>query len=190
MAPGRGAIVLAAGASRRMGTPKALLAWGNTTLLDHTLRELRCAGADHVVVVLGPDTAHVAVDATVVVNPDPDTGRSASIRLGAAALQQAACTAIVVQSVDQPVSHTVLDALFTAVERGAAIAIPTFGGRRGHPVGLAGTLIHELRTVSEETQGLRAVTRRHAITGVEVEEKAVVWNLNDPEAYAAARSTG
>ena len=188
MAPGRGAIVLAAGASRRMGSPKALLPWGDATLLDHTLRELRCAGADQVVVVLGPDTSNLPVDATLVVNPDPETGRSASIRQGAAALP-APLRAIVVQSVDQPVSRAVLDSLFTAVEDGAAIAIPAFHGRRGHPVGVAGTLVKELLSVDEATQGLRAVTRRHPITEVAVEDEAVVWNLNDPAAYAAARST-
>jgi molybdenum cofactor cytidylyltransferase len=171
-----------------MGSPKALLAWGNTTLLGHAAGELRRAGADPVVVVLGPDLSDVHVDAAIVVNPDPDTGRSASIRLGAAALQQALCVAILVQSVDQPVSHHVLDRLFSAVEGGAEVAIPTLRGRRGHPVALAGSLIHELLAVDEETQGLRAVTRRHVITEVSVEDEAVAWNLNEPAAYAAAQA--
>ncbi len=187
MPPGRGAIVLAAGASRRMGSPKALLAWNDTTLLDHAVRHAHLAQASHVVVVLGPDTRDLDVDAITVVNPDPESGRSASIRLGAAALETAECTAIVVQSVDQPVSQPVLEALYSAIESGALIAVLTFQGRRGHPVCLAGSLIGELLTVDEATQGLRAVTRRHAVTEVVVEDQAVVWNLNDPAAYAAAR---
>ena len=49
----RAAIVLAAGASQRMGFPKALLPWADTTLLGHALRRLGEAGAEHIVVVLG-----------------------------------------------------------------------------------------------------------------------------------------
>jgi molybdenum cofactor cytidylyltransferase len=186
MAPERAAIVLAAGASRRMGTPKALLPWGDTTLLQHAVSACRTAGAREVVVVLGPGMGAVNVDATTVVNPDASTGRSASIRLGAAALSEVPA-AILVQSVDQPVSARVLAALFDAIERGAEVAQPLFGERRGHPICLAGTLLPELLRVNEESLGLRAVTRRRAVTEVAVQEEAVMWNLNDPSTYAAAR---
>lgn len=53
MVPRRAAIVLAAGASRRMRTPKALLTWGDGTLLDYVLHEAHRAQAEQVVVVLG-----------------------------------------------------------------------------------------------------------------------------------------
>src|SRR5436190_1387056 len=130
-----------------MGTPKALLEWAGTTLLDHALQEARAAAAADIVVVLGPATAHLAselmskqasmaeahdaaadravaanssiaeaVDASagsavaivrVVVNPDPETGRSASIRLAAKALADHAAASrleigsVLIQSVDQ-----------------------------------------------------------------------------------------
>ena len=54
---------------------------------------------------------------------------------------------------------------------------------------IAGTLLGELLAVNEESQGLRAVTRRHTPTEVAVEDEAVAWNLNDPAAYQAARLT-
>jgi CTP:molybdopterin cytidylyltransferase MocA len=191
MSARRAALILAAGASERMGSPKALLPWGDSTLLDHALQEARTARVDDVVVVLGPATRHLDLgrDVLVAFNPQPDTGRSASIRLGSALLADDVA-AVLVQSVDQPVSRDVVFALFEAVERGAEIAIPTFNGRRGHPVCVAGELLAELRAVTEEDQGLRAVIRRHAASVVEVvvEDEAVAWNLNDPAAYEAARA--
>lgn len=181
----RAAIILAAGASQRMGTPKALLAWRGSNLIEHALQEARAALAEQIVVVLGPATRHLSLDARCVVNPAPETGRSASISLAAHALREGAA-AILVQSVDQPVPGEVLDALFEAIEAGAEVAAPTFGGRRGHPVCLAGALLGELRDVDEASEGLRAVVRRHVVTEVPVESDAVLWNLNDPVAYAAA----
>jgi CTP:molybdopterin cytidylyltransferase MocA len=111
-------------------------------------------------------------------------GRSSSLRLGATALGQA--DAVLVQSVDQPCPPAVVGALFEAVEQGAEIAIPTYGGRRGHPICVAGHLLPELRLVTEEDQGLRAVVRRHGAHEVPVGTEQVLQNLNDPAAYAAA----
>ncbi|MBV8713781.1 MAG: nucleotidyltransferase family protein [Chloroflexi bacterium] len=177
----RAAIILAAGASQRMGTPKALLPWGGSTLLEYAVQQARDAQAD-AVVVLGPATQQVSIDAVTVLNSEPESGRSASIRLGAAAVADRV-EAVLVQSVDQPVPAWVLLALFAA---NAEIAVPTFGGQRGHPVCLAGTLLAELREVTEADQGLRAVVRRHTVTEVPVETEAILWNLNDPASYGAA----
>ena len=188
MEAGRAGLILAAGASHRMRRPKALLRWGNTTLLDHALRQARAARIADLVVVLGPATRElVLADVKVAFNPEPESGRSASIRLGSEALPDAA-NAILVQSVDQPVETQVIAALFEAVERGALIAVPSHGGRRGHPICVAGALLPELRVVSEADEGLRAVVRRHGdgVVEVPVDSESVLWNLNDPVAYAAA----
>jgi CTP:molybdopterin cytidylyltransferase MocA len=182
MAPGHAAIILAAGASQRMGTPKALLEWHGSTLLDYAIEQARAAGALHIVAVLGPATRALKLNATIVVNPDPETGRSASIRLGAIALDDSV-DAMVIQSVDQPVPASVLETLFAAE---GDVVVPTYLGRRGHPVRCAGSLLRELREVTEADQGLRAVVRRHTVTEVPVDSESVIWNLNDPGAYAAA----
>ncbi len=139
--------------------------------------------------MLGPATRRLELSATTVFNPTPETGRSASIRLGAAALLEAPET-ILIQSVDQPVPADVIRALLEAIAVSVDAAVPTYRGRRGHPVAFAGRLLDELRTVTEEDQGLRALVRRHAaqLAEVAVETEAVIWNLNDPAAYAAARA--
>jgi molybdenum cofactor cytidylyltransferase len=190
-----GAVILAAGASQRMGTPKALLPWAGTTLLDHAVQQARAAGIAHVVVVLGPATQPLAdapwlADVHVRFNPDPETGRSASIRIGSDALPDDV-EAVLIQSVDQPCESDVLTSLFAALEAGSAeveVAVPTYAGRRGHPICLSGRLLSELRAVSEQEQGLRSIVRRHAQLEVPVSRASVVWNLNDPAAYTAARS--
>jgi molybdenum cofactor cytidylyltransferase len=164
-----------------MGTPKALLPWGDSTLLEHALTVIRAVGVDDMVVVLGPATEQLALGVKTVVNPTPESGRSASIRLGVSALQEV--EAILIQSVDQPTSREVIDALFNA---SGEVVVPTYGGRRGHPIVLSGALRRELESLSEETQGLRSVVRSHEVTEVAVEDESVTWNLNDPEAYAAA----
>jgi CTP:molybdopterin cytidylyltransferase MocA len=170
-----------------MGTPKALLPWGRGTLLDSAIEQARAAGIDRLVVVLGPATRHLQIDARSVINPEPETGRSASIRLGAAALPNNLET-ILIQSVDQPVPADVLRALLAAPYATCEVAVPTFAGRRGHPVCFAGRLLAELQGVGEKDQGLRAVVKRHAaaLLEVPVASESVVWNLNDPAAYAAA----
>jgi CTP:molybdopterin cytidylyltransferase MocA len=187
MVPGRAAIILAAGASERMGSPKALLQWRGSTLIEHAIQTARVAGADQIVVVVGPATRHVRLDATTVFNPTPESGRSASIRLGAETISGTPA-GILVQSVDQPVEAEVVTALFQAIEGEAEVAVPTYQARRGHPVCVAGQLLGELREVSEASAGLRAVVRRHVVTEVQVATESVVWNLNDPGAYAAARA--
>jgi CTP:molybdopterin cytidylyltransferase MocA len=172
-----------------MGTPKALLAWGNSTLLEYAVEQVRNADASEVVVVLGPATREVRVEATTVFNPDPQTGRSASIRLAASVLPDTV-HAVVVQSVDQPVTSDILELLYRGLAEASDVVIPTYRGRRGHPVCVSGRLLPELQVVTEEEQGLRAVVRRHAdhLVEVAVDTESVVRNLNDPAAYAAARA--
>jgi CTP:molybdopterin cytidylyltransferase MocA len=192
-----GAVILAAGASQRMGTPKALLPWGGTTLFEHAVQQARVARIEHIVVVLGPATAYLAgvpwlTNATVTSNPAPESGRSASIRIGADALPDR-LDALVIQSVDQPCPADVLATLLASLDSAAAdVAIPTYAGRRGHPVCFSGRLLPELRQVREEEQGLRAIVRRQTqlarVLEVAVNSPSVVWNLNDPSAYAAARA--
>jgi CTP:molybdopterin cytidylyltransferase MocA len=185
-------LILAAGASQRMGSPKALLPWQGTTLLEYVLQQAHAAGVEDIVVVLGPATRHLEGslgDARVVINMEPETGRSASIRLGSAALSENV-RSIVIQSVDQPVGADVLNVLFAALARGADIVLPTYRDRRGHPVCVGGQLLPELRAVTEAGEGLRAVVRAHAqhLVEVPVDSESVLWNLNDPAAYAAAQA--
>jgi molybdenum cofactor cytidylyltransferase len=72
---------------------------------------------------------------------------------------------------------------------GAAITVPRFNARRGHPTVLAGRLLDALRAVSEETEGLRAIIRAYSdeINDVEVADPRAVLDMNTPAAYRDAR---
>lgn len=176
-----------------MGRPKPLLAWGDRTLIAYQVAELAAAGCDPVIVVLGheaeailPHLDHPSVE--VVVNPRYDEGRASSLRAGAQAVPYDA-EAVVTLSVDQPRPRAVVARLLSAHERGGALVTqPEYRGRRGHPVVLSTALLPELRQVTEETLGLRAILRAHAddIRLVPFDDPVVTVDLNTPEDVARA----
>ena len=68
------------------------------------------------------------------------------------------------------------------------ITIPTYGGKGGHPIFIAAELLPELADIEEETQGLKAVVRRHAdaTERFEIDDPTLLWDLNTPEDYQQA----
>ncbi len=186
------AILLAAGESTRMGTPKPLLAWGDVTLIEYQVRELLAAGVEDLVVVLGHAAEEVRPivpgGARVVVNEAYQQGRASSLRAGAAALSDDA-DPILVLNVDQPRPRDLLEALLAAHREGnALITVPVTQGKRGHPLILAGSLLAELRQASEEAQGLRAVLAAHqdAVREIELSSPIARLDINTPEEYQKA----
>ncbi len=193
------AILLAAGESRRMGRSKALLPWQGETLLAHQISALRQGGADRVVVVLGhrPDTLQPVVQdhegASWVVNLDYAQGKTTSIKAGLNALGQGEWSVILILNVDQPRSaSTIRDLIQRHHDNGGLITIPTSGGKGGHPILMDPVLLPELNSITEETLGIKAVVRAHEDQShrTEVATAEVLWDLNTPEEYEAARRSG
>jgi molybdenum cofactor cytidylyltransferase len=147
-------------------------------------------------VVLGHQAQHVRdeagdLDAHVVVNEGYREGRASSLRCGGEAVADGV-EAVLVLSVDQPRPAAVLRALVEAWrERRPALALPAYNGHRGHPVLAHGRLLGELRSVNEETLGLRAVTERHReeTEVIQIDDPVVNLDLNTPSDYAAAIAT-
>jgi CTP:molybdopterin cytidylyltransferase MocA len=124
------AVVLAAGAATRFGSPKQRI------LLEPVLERVRSSSVDEVVVVLG---AH-AVDTTAkaVVCREWERGPGASLRCGLAALPAAAEAAVVVLADGPDLAPAAIDRVAeTWRESGAEVIAATYGGARGHPVLLA-----------------------------------------------------
>jgi molybdenum cofactor cytidylyltransferase len=183
------AILLAAGESTRMGSPKPLLPWGDETLIEYDIRQLRDAGVNDLVAVVGhraEDVAPIAeaAGARVVYNVRYPTGRATSLVAGASATPSVDC--IIVVSVDQPRPTSVIRRLLD--EQVGPVTLPTHHGQRGHPVALDGSLLEELRAVTDETFGLRAVVEREgrAIHKIEFESPVVLLDLNTPDDHARA----
>jgi len=190
------AILLAGGESSRMGVAKPLLEWGGYTLIEYQLAQLKGPPIDRVVVVLGHRAEEVQpyvrrAGARAVINELYAEGRASSLRVGAAALPDD-IAAVLVLNVDQPRPHDVIARVVDAHRRsGSLITIPTYGQRRGHPPVLAGSLLPELREVSEASQGLRAVIHRHAaeVREVAFDTEVVLLDLNEPQEYQKARAS-
>lgn len=138
-----GAVVLAAGAGRRLGhRPKALLELGGVPLIRRQIVALSGAGVDEVVVVLGHhaeliEPAIQDFPVTIVRNPAPDAGQASSVRIGLAALN-ARLDAVIVTLTDLPLIHAAdITALIGAYKKrpaGASLVVPHVGDEPGNPV--------------------------------------------------------
>ncbi len=86
------AIILAAGASTRLGRPKALVEWNGETLIELAVRQLREAGIEEIVIVtrseLAVDLLSLSSGSQIAINPDPEAGRNSSIQVGILSLMK------------------------------------------------------------------------------------------------------
>lgn len=188
--PRPAALLLAAGASRRMGSPKPLLPWAGTTLIAWEVQQLREAGVDEIVVVLGARAEAVrratgTAAVQLVFNQRWPQGRATSLAAGARALlrRTARPSAVVIQNVDQPTRAAIVRYLLDSIEEsGASVVQPCYLGKAGHPVVLSGALLDELAEVHEQTLGLRALLDRHPPHLVTMDDEPVVrLDLDTPD---------
>ena len=189
------AVILAAGAGKRLGTvAKALLRTGATSYLGRIADTARAAGVERLVVVVGPPhgeaVRHEAWrlgidDRDIVENFDPGRGMASSIELGFRTLLARAATRAYLWPVDHPmVSGKTLEALAAGLATHDA-ARPAFSGRRGHPPLLAKLLFQPMATCSQNPEGARGVLAAcsDAVT-IEVDDPGVVHDIDTPEDLA------
>ena len=191
------AIVLAAGASTRMGSPKPLLPWGDQPLLAWEFEELRRSCVDEIVIVTGARADDVRRSLGVsgrhcVFNPIWAQGRATSLAAGAGALLAPSLPrpeAVVIQNVDQPTRAAIVDRLVEKLRDSGAEAVqPSYQGQAGHPVVVRGDLIEELAAASDAERGLRAILQRHPSRRLAMDDEPVVRiDLDTPEALREGR---
>jgi len=148
-------IVLAAGASARLGEPKALLDVGGKPLVQHLVERLEDVGLDPVIVTraeISVDILLALPERTVVINPNPDAGRTGSLQCG---LKQILDTKggerafrLLVVPVDRPgFSDETLQSLMAK----EVCACPAKDGRGGHPLLLMSDDVSRIRTAEPDT---------------------------------------
>jgi CTP:molybdopterin cytidylyltransferase MocA len=183
------AVVLAAGAGRRIGAPKALLPIGGTTFLAHVARGLDRPGVAEVVAVIGHGARRVAAmdlpaGLALILNPRPDDGMLGSILRGLEAAEARGADAVLLHPVDHPfTSPATTDAVIAALAAGALVAVPSYGGRRGHPAGFSRAAWPALRA-APRGRGARAVLAEHPEWLVHVPgDEGCVAGIDTPEDY-------
>jgi molybdenum cofactor cytidylyltransferase len=188
------AIVLAAGQSRRMGQPKALLQCTDTdTFVARVIETLRRGGAAGAFVVgragdeaLRDEVERFAPFATFIVNPAPDRGQLSSLVAGLDAADRPGVRGVMVTPVDVPLVDpgTIAALLDSFRAAGGPIVRAVHGGSHGHPVIFARGLFDELRR-ADPSRGAKTVLRAHEarIVNVEVRDPAVLTDVDAPEDY-------
>ena len=184
-------VILSGGASRRMGTPKALLQFRDETFLDRLIRVFSSV-CSPVIVVVGEHGDQIrsgierSSEALFAVNPDPERGMLSSLQCGLALVPPDAAAAMFLP-VDHP--HIALDTVRTVAERfahdRAPVTVPTYAGEHGHPVCIARALVDELLALPVTAKASDVIHRHVPETSyVEVLDQAVVTDIDDPGAYA------
>lgn len=191
-----GAVVLAAGMSTRMGRQKLLLPFAASTVIGHVVAELQRSAVRDVHVVIGHDAAEVCAalegsGAVCVENPDYETGMLSSVRAGLRSAP-AAWTAALIALGDQPLlrSHTVDALLEIHRESRDQIVVPTYEGRRGHPLVLPRRYWDDVLTLFDDV-GLRGVLHAHAaaVREVALDTATLLTDMDYPEDYRRALET-
>jgi CTP:molybdopterin cytidylyltransferase MocA len=192
------AVVLAAGAGRRLGTvAKALLALDDgRTFLGAIQDSAGAAGVAHVVVVVGPPHHHATerearrLGLEIAYNPDPGRGMASSVEIGVARVQErfSGHAALLLWPVDHPRVEPATVAAVVARTPHEGAAIPVHRGRGGHPSGFGSAVWPALAACRAVDQGARGVIRalehQGRVVRFEVADPGVIADIDTPDDLA------
>jgi molybdenum cofactor cytidylyltransferase len=185
-------MILAAGASSRMGAPKALLPLNDRSFIEGLVDLYRDAGLDPLYVVVpalhrAEIEAKLPVWARVVVNEHPQEGQLSSLKIGLETLGGIG-NAVLVGLVDQPtIAPSTLEALLTTWRKTRARAVvPRFQSERGHPVVLARSIYPAIYR-AKGNASLRQILESYAseVVELDLDDPRILLNVNNPADYRA-----
>lgn len=193
-----GVAILAAGFSTRMGQPKLLLPWGDTSVLGHLLKVWQNLNARQLVVVCGAKATGIQGEldrigfapSNRILNPSPETGMFGSIQCAACwPGWQPGLSHVAIVLGDQPhLQRRTLELLleFSAAHP-AKICQPLRNGHRRHPVILPRGSFADLRATSASNlrEFLQSTPQR--LAGLEVDDPGLDLDLNSPADYERAK---
>ena len=187
------AIILAAGSSRRMGTQKLLLPFGQRTIIETVVDNILSSKIDNVMVVLGPDQEKIRdllaqKPVKFCLNNKHNEGMLSSVICGFRALPDNAETALIYLG-DQPkITPMVSNAILSAYnEELYGIVIPIYDHRRGHPLLVDMKYRRDVEKLDLE-HGLRTLRHKfpNDVLEVEVDEPGILVDIDTREDYSNA----
>lgn len=193
LSPSFAGLILAAGASSRMGRDKALLPWREGTFLSAAIRALQPA-TELVIVVAGANAANLqpivdAHAAFLAINPDPQQGQFSSLQIGLREILNRGRDAAIITLVDRPAAQveTVqqIRSTFLASEEKIWAVVPEYGARHGHPFVIGREMIEAFLRAPAQSSA-RDVEHAHQehIRYLPVNDPQVVANVDTPEDFA------
>jgi molybdenum cofactor cytidylyltransferase len=192
------AILLAAGESKRMGRPKLLLKWGQSTVIEKCVDTLLASNIDELIVVLGYRAEAIrrklgSRRLKAVINPHYQLGMSTSVRRGLGEVSPS-CEAVLIALADQPsIEKELIDRLIDEYrENPHGIVLPSYRGEWGHPVILNRPRYQEEMENLTGDRGCKQILNLHPedIVEVEVKSEAVVADIDSWEEYRSAGGRG
>jgi molybdenum cofactor cytidylyltransferase len=185
-------IILAAGASTRMGQPKPLLLWRGEPFIRHIARTALGAGLSPIVIVVGAHTPEIRaavadLPVTLIHNPDWEAGQSTSVRCGLQALPDSIGSAVFLLA-DQPqIPIELVKALKDQhAHTLSPIVAPLIDDRRGNPVLFDRVTFADLQSITGDVGG-RAVFAKHPIAYVPWHDASLLLDVDTPEDYQRLR---
>jgi len=186
------AILLAAGESNRMGQPKQLMPFGQSTIVERTIGNLLDSAVSETIVVLGYKEEEIrktiaGKPVKIAINPDYQQGMSTSIIAGLKQIDKRA-SAVLIALGDQPFvdSQTITSLVEAFIANSRGIIIPVYQGRRGNPVIFAIKYKGELLNLKGDVGG-REIIKRHPDDVLEVTGncEGVLLDINTAENYTS-----
>ena len=185
------AIILAAGKSSRMKTPKPLLNWGEEKLINFQIESLKNSNIEEIIVVIGSNAEEIknkiiSDEVKVVENVDFELGKTTSIKKGLSEINNK--NDILLIAVDQPRNKLLIEQIsdfHINHPENKKIIIPFSNGKSGHPIIFSNVFFNELTQINEETEGIREVIKRNqdSIIKYKTKDESALIDLNTPEQY-------
>jgi molybdenum cofactor cytidylyltransferase len=168
-------VILAAGSSKRLGSPKQLLSWRGRPLLQHVIDVAAASELYEVVVVLGHEERRISAALSlpegvrIVSNPAYESGQASSLRVGLAALPTGVDAAAIMLSDTPYLTSSLINTVVAEFDPATAPVVrPSFGQMPGHPVVVARSRWESWDELTGD-RGARSLLREESVHEVELD---------------------
>lgn len=184
-----GALILAAGESKRMGQPKQILPWENTTLLGHAIQQIQNLKLDHIGVVLGANEVLICdaiadFDVEILVNKNWKNGIGSSISTGIQQVLNYKLDSLLITLADQPLIDTahLETIMLQAAKNPTAIIATAYSTKNGVPALFPSIYFDQLMELKKDT-GARELLNSPKTDIITIEAVAKTIDIDTPLDY-------